>query len=195
MITNFSSSSVKSGVKRKRFWDQNAVANSYFSIATTTVGAGGASSVTFSSIPQTYTHLQIRGISRLTNVVANTDVTVRFNSDSASNYSFHSLYGNGSSVLSVGGANESQMYPMFTVGTSVTSNVFAVGVTDILDYTNTNKFKTVRSLSGYDANGSGYVNINSGNWRSTSAVSTITITSYSNTFAQYSSFALYGVKA
>ena len=70
--------------------------------------------------------------------------------------------------------------------------IFGTFIVDILDYANTNKYKTMRALDGFDANGSGYAVLWSGNWRSTSAVSTITITG--GTFAQYSSFALYGIK-
>lgn len=166
----------------------------YQSIATTTVGAGGTGTITFSSIPSTYKHLQVRAISRVTNAVGATDVFFRFNSDSATNYSYHSLYGTGTSALSVGGGGESTMYPMSTVGTTAGAGTFAVGVSDILDYADTNKFKTVRTLTGVDYNGAGQVLISSGNWRSTAAISTITITSYSNTFAQYTQFALYGIK-
>jgi len=69
-------------------------------------------------------------------------------------------------------------------------------VIDILDYANANKYKTIRSLSGTDYNNSnGRLFYSSGNWRSTSAVTTITLTNDSGTnFTQYSSFALYGVK-
>jgi len=64
---------------------------------------------------------------------------------------------------------------------------------DIFDYSNTNKFKTSRELGGYDLNGSGGVGFISGNFRSTSAITSIAFAG--TTFQQYSSFALYGVKA
>jgi len=62
--------------------------NSYESIQTVTVGAGGTATVTFSSIPATYTHLQIRGIARAS---ADTQLDVTLNSDTGSNYSYHTL--------------------------------------------------------------------------------------------------------
>lgn len=189
MITNFSTSSIRTGVKRKRFWDQSAVANSFFSIATTTLSSG-QSTVTFSNIPQTYTHLQIR-----TNVLSSTQFSsarITFNSDTATNYSFHNLYGNGTSAISDAGSSQSYMYAYFLGGTSNPS----FGVYDILDYTNTNKFKTWRGIEGIDANGSGYANFTSGLWRSTSAVTSITFTTVGGvTMNQYSIFALYGVKS
>ena len=168
-------------------------AGSYESIATTTVGAGGSSTITFSSIPSTYSHLQIRAFSRSTYPTLNTSIIIRANSDSASNYSYHSLNGDGATASSYGVATDvfgiSQMYP----GSNVTASIFGTGIIDILDYTNTNKYKTIRSLAGYDRNGGGYIALMSSSWRSTSAISTITLTT-DNNFAQYSSFALYGVK-
>lgn len=177
------------------YWFGGLVAGGNFeSIATTTVGAGGSTTITFSAIPATYKHLQIRAISRVTAAVGATDVTVIFNTDSAANYSYHSLYGTGVSALSVGGASSSTIYPMNTIGTTAAASIFAAGFIDILDYADTNKYKTVRSLSAVDYNGAGQISLASGNWRSTAAISTITITSYSNTFAQYTQFALYGIK-
>jgi hypothetical protein len=75
------------------------------------------------------------------------------------------------------------------------SNLFAGYVIDILDYANTNKNKTIRSLAGSDANGSGTIWFGSIAWLSTSAITSLSfnIESGSN-FTQYSSFALYGIK-
>ena len=56
------------------------------------------------------------------------------------------------------------------------------------------KYKTVRSLEGYDTNGGGKVELRSGLWMSTSAVNQIELTLSSNSFEQYSQFALYGIK-
>lgn len=160
----------------------------YESIATVTVGAGGSSTITFNSIPSTYTHLQIRAISKGDGSTAN--ATFQFNSDTGSNYSWHILYGNGSSALAAGGANATFIY----LGTqSATANTFSTEIIDILDYANTNKYKTVRCLTGYENNSAGEVGVFSGSWRSTSAVSSI-VFSLGTNFRQYSSFALYGIK-
>ena len=195
MITNFSSSSIRTGVKRKRFWDQNAVANSYFSIATSTVGAGGASSVTFSSIPQTYTHLQIRAICRLGEATTDNNIYMQFNGDTAANYSNHYLYGSGSGVASGAGVSSSNNPCMRCTGSTSTANMFGAGVIDILDYANTNKYKTLRSISGNDQNGSGFAFLQSGNWRSTSAITSVSFVVATSNIAVNSSFALYGVLA
>lgn len=167
-------------------------ATSFDSIATVTVGAGGSSSITFSSIPNTYTHLQIRGIGAMTSGGMD-ECRGQFNSDTATNYSRHYLYGDGS----VAGTGAQTSTNNFLVGVNMlssNSNTFGTVVLDILDYTNTNKYKTTRSLSGVDQNGTGYVSLVSGNWRSTSAITSITLFPISSTFPQYTKFALYGVK-
>ena len=165
----------------------------YDSIATTTVGAGGASTITFSSIPATYTHLQIRFIGRIT-TGSWADLQLTFNG-STTGYTRHQLEGTGTSATAYGAASQANI-PIASgiTGSTQTAGVFGVGVTDILDYTNTNKYKTVRSLSGGDNNGSGYVDLQSGLWMDTTAVSSITLKSGVNTLAQYTQAALYGIK-
>lgn len=163
-----------------------ASTTAYESIATVTVGAGGSSSITFSSIPSTYKHLQIRGYNT-NNVIG--WVQVQFNNDSTSgNYKQHELRGDGSAA-SATSSNVITCISAYLHNTSPSS-----GVIDILDYTNTSKNKVSRTLGGYDANGSGYISLTSGLWLSTSAISTITITSSTANFNQYSQFALYGIK-
>ena len=168
---------------------------SFESIATTTVGSGGSSSITFSSIPATYKHLQIRYMARTDRANNEDIVLVRFNSDTGSNYSRHYMFGNGSSVGTGGGASQTYILTDGCTGASTTASVFGCGVLDVLDYADTNKYKTLRGLTAYDRNGGGLVVMNSGNWRSTSAITSITITSFNSAnFVQYSQFALYGIK-
>jgi hypothetical protein len=165
----------------------NLVTNSYESIETVTVSTP-VSSITFSSIPATYTHLQIRGFGRST---ADTQLDTTFNSDTGANYSHHSLLGYGSGTEASSGANASKV---IMEAMTNTASVFAGYIIDILDYANTNKYKTTRNLAGYDSNGAGRVSLNSGNWRNTNAITSITLTARSTTFAEYSQFALYGIK-
>jgi hypothetical protein len=159
----------------------------YESIQTVTVGAGGQSTITFSSIPQTYTHLQLRATNR------SGGARVRFNSDTNTNYVRHYLYGNGTSVFSGGQTGQTSASIIDSIGAA--TNFFNVGILDILDYTNPNKYKTMRCLTGFeDATGSNCETfLFSGLWLSTSAVNTITLTGSADT-SQYSSFALYGIK-
>ena len=170
--------------------------NSYESIATVTVGSGGASGISFTSIPSTYKHLQIRWIARST-AGASTDYffPMYLNNDPASNYSSHYINANGSAVAASGNANQNgfNFYGDWPAA-SATSGIFGAAVMDITDYRDTNKYKTIRTFAGFDANGSGQVFFNSASWRSTNAVTSIQLYFNSANFAQYSSFALYGVK-
>lgn len=161
-----------------------------------TVGPSGASSVTFTNISQDYAHLQIRVISRTSALNQFADVKLRFNGDTGTNYTLHQLLGTGSSVISAGYANETSLSQLpLTHGSDGATNVFPVGILDVLDYSNTNKFKTVRCLGGVDTNGDGRVYLNSGLWRGANAVTSMSFYLSSGNFVQNSQFALYGIKA
>jgi hypothetical protein len=170
------------------------------SIATINVGSSGAATYSFTNIPQTYQHLQIRALLRanLASYVF-TGLTFRVgngSADSGSNYAYHRLYGNGASVSADSGANQSTMTSFYITANDAGANTFCANIVDILDYRDTNKFKTIRSLSGFDNNGSGSIYYDSGLWRSTSAINTLefTIGGAGVTIRQHSQFALYGIK-
>lgn len=177
------------------YWFGGLVAGGDFeSIATVSVGSGGQSTVEFSSIPATYKHLQIRGIARSNRAAFASDpLLIQVNSDTATNYSWHYLVGDGSSASSAAGATQSSM-TNYLIANNTVSNVFGAFVIDVLDYANTNIYKTFRSLMGVDNNGSGFISLNSGNWRSTSAITSIKLTAQNGDLMQYSHFALYGIK-
>jgi hypothetical protein len=167
-------------------------------IATSTVSSATAT-VTFSSIPQNYEHLQIRFLAQSNRASANSGdfFLVKFNSDSGANYNYgHQLLGNGSTASSyANGNNGTSFYIERITNYESMANAFTAGITDILDYTNTNKYKTVRSLLGYDTNSAyGQVNFASGLWMSTNAISNISISLAYGPITQYSTFALYGIK-
>lgn len=168
-----------------------AVTNSYESIATVTVGAGGSSSVSFSSIPSTFKHLQIRQLNL--NDVANQTIFIRFNSDTGSNYARHQVGGTGAVTYASGEASQTAGFIGFGAG-STSSSYGAATITDILDYTNTNKYTTVRAISGNDYNGAGQIVLRSTLWMNTAAVTAINIYPDSGNFKEYSHFALYGIR-
>ena len=166
-----------------------APSGAYDSIATTTLGSTTAS-VTFSSIPSTYTHLQLRCLMSDT-ATGSASMTAQFNGDTGANYSSHILLGNGSTAGAAAFISDTKMFSgYFYQGT----NIFGAAVVDILDYANTNKYKTLKSLSGGDANGNGQMRLFSGLWMNTGAISSITLASNGGNFIQYSQFALYGIK-
>lgn len=171
--------------------DGGEAATDFESIATVS-GTGSNSSVTFSSIPADYQHLQIRWISKSTN--AGSYNWLNFNSDTSSVYANHYLYGDGASTFAGADINSARINLYGSSVTSSQANTFAVHVIDILDYRNTNKFKTVRALGGQDSNGSGVSFLSSGLWRSTSAITSITVTANADNFNSNSRFYLYGIK-
>ena len=169
--------------------------NSFESIATVTVGSGGQSSISFTSIPSTYKHLQVRAIGRTTDSgVVDSTIAWRFNSDSGANYTLHLLIGDGSSASAYAGTGRDNA-SAYLAGAGASANVFGASIMDILDYTNGNKYKTVRSLFGTDTNGAGgRVMLDSNLWLNTAAITSISATPVTGSFVQYSSFALYGIK-
>lgn len=179
-----------------------APSTSFESIATAT-GTGSNATITFSSIPATYKHLQLRWLCRDTSggIIPN-NIRVEFNSDTGSNYTRHFLTGDGSAASATGqtaatvaGAPE---IPKSTATGGMNANIFGAGILDILDYASTTKNKTMKALVGIDyntANTNAQVNLFSSVWLSTSAVSTIKVYLANNSnFATGTSFALYGIK-
>jgi hypothetical protein len=168
-----------------------AETNAYESIATAN-GTGSSAVITFSSIPATYTHLQIRSIGRSTST--GTTINITANGDTASNYAFHYIYGDGASTGAAGLATQTSMKIAYITSSSNLADSYGVNVIDILDYANTNKYKTLRVLSGVDVNGSGgFVQLSSGLWQSSTAITSITLTNSTN-YTTATQFALYGIK-
>ena len=171
----------------------------YDSLWSTTVASGGVSSITISGIPQTYKHLQLRVIATSNRGGSNEQdyFRVRFNSDTGTNYSAHVLEGYGTGIGTLATTSTASPYTFIGGGDIAGTNVFGAAVVDILDYANTNKYKTTRALSGIETNSTaGRMWLSSSSWRNTAAISTITIDSVygATSIKQYSSFALYGIK-
>lgn len=163
------------------------VTSSYESISTLSVTSGTQAALEFTSIPSTYKHLQLRFFGSAT---SNTSGTIQINGNTTTgNYWTHTLLGNGSSASAT--AYNNIYAPYYT---STGSN-FGVYVLDLLDYTSTSKLKTLRLLGGYDANGSGNVFLQSVNFNSTSAVSSIKLLIDGSTnWNTGTHAALYGIK-
>lgn len=163
------------------------VLSSYESIMTAdVVSSGGSAYIDFTSIPSTYKHLQIRA--SYNNTGGATNLYMTLNGSTGSSY-YHYLFGDGSGSATAG----STASDIFTIqwGSSATTQ-YAM-VLDILDYGSTSKNKTIRTLAGVDYNGSGGVFLSSNLYSTTSAISSIRIGGAYN-LAQYSKFALYGIK-
>jgi hypothetical protein len=171
---------------------------SYDSIATATVSNGTTTTLTFASIPSTYTHLQLRYIIRTDRGDDFQDaIGMRFNSDTGTNYYRHRLETENTGAV-VAGANSGTDAQYHFMGASAlcAANVFASGVVDIVDYASTSKNKTTRSLSGVmDSATKNWMGVESSVWLSTSAINRIDLKpNYGLYYAVGSTIALYGIK-
>jgi hypothetical protein len=174
-------------------WNPWEPQGAYDALSTVTVPSGGVASITFAGIPNTYKHLQIRGIGKDSTTGAG-DLRWQFNGDTATNYSFHALYGNGATASAVGyGGTAYGNLNNWASGSGAT-NQFSAAVIDILDYADVTKFKTGRALGGRDNNGSGWIELASMSWRNTAAVSSINLFLTTGNIPQFSQFTLYGVR-
>lgn len=171
----------------------------YDSIATVTLSS--TTTITFSSIPATYTHLQIRITAKTDRPTYNNDlVSLRFNGDTASSYTSHHVKGTGAGASTEAAVSLNKIYLGGNIGDTVNAaQNYGSAIIDLLDYASTSKYKTMRSLSGYDANGGGsdpgIVSLSSGLWSSTAAITSITLLAGEGTgLASGSTAALYGIK-
>jgi hypothetical protein len=177
------------GIMASSFRSAAGPDGAYDALATVTVPSGGLASITFAGIPNTYKHLQLRS-----SCLTAGWLTMRFNSDSTTgNYFGHEIRGNGTSATAqsqIGFATN-----LMWIGLPASGTHPLATITDVLDYSNTNKFKTVRALSGNDANGSGIIQLTSNAWAQTAAVSSLELQIFGGgNFSQHSQFTLYGVR-
>ena len=194
MITRLKLSTIEQGLPKYRSMQAGNdafIPSSFESIATTTLSTT-TTNITFSSIPSTYQHLQIRMLSRASNASVDRTISLRLNGDTGANYAYHYVDGDGATASASGVASATSMVSIKTAGASAGTNTFGVCIIDIHDYASTTKTKTVRLLNGFDNNGAGNVLIASGLWNSTSAVNSFTIVNTS--FLSGTTVALYGIK-
>ena len=169
----------------------NTASLAYDSIQTVTLSSA-QSSIAFSSFSSSYKHLQIRGISAGTD---NTNVRMRFNGDTGSNYAYHFLSagtGYGTNIYASAGTTQTSISAFDQQ--SGNSTAFNNTIIDILDYTNTNKNKVTKTISGVGYSTAGFEYVTTGLWMSTSAITSISLFPVSNNFLTGSTFALYGIK-
>jgi hypothetical protein len=163
---------------------------SFESIATTT-GSGASGTVTFSSIAGTYKALQIR-VNMIGSVASS--LQLNFNGDTAANYSMHGLFGNGTAASAAGSSSTSNIQSIGQSSATITTYP-NVAIMDVIDYASTSKYKTVKVFGGFDKNAAGgEVSLTSGSWRSTSAVTSVTLSMSTGVFNTGTTIALYGVK-
>ena len=199
-IRNLSTASISTGAKRSKFWDQSStiIIPAFESIATANA-TGSSSSIGFTNIPQTYKHLQIRGLFKASQTTYALDnLLIRFNATGGTSYARHLIKGDRSSALAYHNASVDYTYGGHNAASGSTgsaTNIFTPFIIDIFDYTNTSKYKSIKTLIGVDHNGTGVAQLSSGLFQSQSAITEIQL--YEELFsnvASGSTLALYGIK-
>jgi hypothetical protein len=160
-------------------------------ISTVTVGSGGAASIDFTGIPQTYTDLVIKLSIRSSQLGAIADYGKVLFNGSTTGYSYKDVYGNGSSAASTGGTTTLLMTYQGNAGTA---NVFGNSEIYIPNYGATNNKSF--SIDGVVENNAttGYPTLTAGLWANTSPIGSISIGPASGTWQQYSTATIYGIR-
>lgn len=162
--------------------------STYEPIATTTLGSAAAS-ITFSSIPATYTDLRLVLNSSVS--ATGSELKLTFNNDTATNYSFTSLYGYGSTANSY--RETSRVGIPLDAAFGIPNTQWALWTADIFSYAGST-FKTVLTTGSNDNNGSGATFRNVGLWRSTSAINRLDLSVSGITFSIGTTATIYGIK-
>ena len=154
---------------------------------------GAQTNITFSNVPQTYKHLQVRAVIRGTAASDFVEFRLRFNSDTGANYANHVLRGQGSNPISQETSRGDTKILLSGTGNSAAANIYATNIIDILDYTSTAKNTTIMAMTG---NNSGIIryDLASGLWVNTAAVTTVGFSMGSNDFGTGTRISLYGIR-
>jgi hypothetical protein len=165
-----------------------------FELIQTQILATTTTAVTLSSIPTTFKHLQIRITSRNTTAAASQAITLRMNGDTGSNYAFFHMRGNGFNGVAATSSSQTSMTIGRSPGSTEAANIFAVALVDILDYGNTNKTKSVRSVGARYSSETQIEQVGA-HWNSTSAITSIEVADRagSTSFAAGTRISLYGI--
>jgi hypothetical protein len=168
--------------------------NTFTLIASYTVGAGGAASIDFTSIPSTYTDLQILVSARTSNAAITDDFYLKFNNDTTNSYSFRTLLGTGATAASQNGSNTFGQYIGVLDGANATASTFVNASIYVPNYAgSTLKSTSVDIVSENNAT-TAYATLVANLWNSTAAINRVTLFAGYANFAQHSTAYLYGVK-
>lgn len=167
----------------------------YEPIATTTLGST-STTITFSSIPATYTDLRLITVTQAASI---SKLSLQFNGDTATNYSYVNINSQGTTAASQIRSTQAYIRDEISSVAPASSGNWGLQVTDILGYAG-GTFKSCLMSCNYDANGTGVVGYNVGMWRSTAAINSITIYANNGTTTNYNFSigtiaTLYGIKA
>jgi hypothetical protein len=164
------------------------VPNTYQLIASVTVGAGGAASMDFTSIPSTYTDLVILMSSKRTNSGGSGSAMMQFNGVTTS-YSYVRVFGNGSTASSGSGTD-----PLIGEAGEFSETGYSSNYVYIPNYTSSNnKSYSADGLRENNATAA-FMQFIAGLWSNTAAITSISIKPVTGTWIQYTTATLYGIK-
>ena len=192
-------SMLRSTVTNNQWYKSMLVGNpppSNYELIQTVILSSAATSITFSSIPQDYKHLQARVVAR-TNVAAQASAFELYVNGNAtmSNYYYHELTGAGTSAFSSAQSQQAQVG--YAAAASAASEVFNGAIIDILDYTNTNKTRTIRSFNGVFGTSSNgrFISLTSNLYNNTTAITSLVFDLNSTaTYVAGTRISLYGIR-
>lgn len=201
-VSKFSTNSLKTPLKYSSLlagntaYDPYTTTLAYDSIAS--VSPSGTDTITFSSIPGTYSSLKLIYTSQSTYTAYNTNVRMRFNGDTADNYGDRGIFTDGNTpyyLYSNGPRGWMDLNYGIQTGTYMASG-WGVGEVDIPNYAATDVYKNAQGLAGVNALSypAGYFSNASGYWKSTAAITSITLYSSAGNYVAGSRFSLFGVK-
>lgn len=170
--------------------------STFIKISTITVGAGGSTSIDFTSIPATYTDLLLKVSARAEISGSGGDMNMKFNGSGGTAYSERSVFGTGSATASENFTSQAYIPRAgFANKQAYTASVFANSGIYISNYASANyKSVSINSVSENNAT-EAYAGLFAGLWADTSAINQITLTMALGDFDQYSSATLYGIKS
>lgn len=170
--------------------------DSDYDLLQTEILTADTASCTFSSLGSystDYHHLQVRVVSRSTRASTSDGLKIQLNGDTGSNYLYHSLRGDGSSVISYDALSRTAMSFDTMPAASSTASAFGAFVVDLLDFSDSNKNTTAKSLGGFAGTGNELA-LGSSLWLNTAAVTSMTLFAGFGDLVDGSRLSLYGLK-
>ena len=172
------------------------MANTFELIASSTVGAGGAANIDFTSIPSTYTDLCVKFSIRTNRTGSVEDaIRIQFNGSGGTAYTSRMVYGSGTGAASTNYTSTAYTVSFSTSTADTTANTFGNGEMYIPNYAGSTNKSTSSDLVSENNATAATAGLNAGLWSNTAAINRVTLTPNSGTlFNQYSTAYLYGVK-
>jgi hypothetical protein len=175
----------------------SAVGSDYELIETQILGSAVAS-ITFSSLDtyaSIYEHLQVRAVVRTTRATfQNGYFQLTFNGDSTASYTNHFIYQSGTTPTAFANTGATSIFCGWVTTQNAAASQFGASIIDITDAYNTTKNKTVRTLNGVSAGTDPRINLMSGAFLKTNALTSLTIAGSDGNLITGSRFSLYGIK-